>query len=182
MNDRSKLLDLRTPRVEIPAGISKLSREALADKVSTAHQRTLSLTDPALLNLTARHPYDAAGHMDYYMPGRWDTEIDLVFMDAIVNGKSPGMWEGTAGYIQFTAPTSGDFLVAVHFSGYQTTMELNGPWGTNTARTATPQDEAAVLALWSGKAGDGLYCTISCKEDSGSYGIGYLKSFEVHQV
>ena len=182
MNDRSMLTDLKSQRVEAPAGLSLLSRESLIDLVAAEHQLEVTLTDPALMTLTARHPYDPVGHMDYFMPGRWDTELDLVFMDAIVDGPSPGMWDGTAGYIRFTAPTDGNFLVAVNFSGYQTTMSLNGPWGTNTARTATPQDNAAVLALWSGKAGEDLYCTVSCKQDSGSYGIGYLQSFEVHKV
>jgi hypothetical protein len=57
---------------------------------------------PAVMNLTARHPYDAAtGRIDVYKPGRWDTESDLVYMSPIIstgvrargNGMAPSLTE-----------------------------------------------------------------------------------------
>jgi hypothetical protein len=68
--------------------------------------------------------------------------------------------------------------VVVNFSGYQITMRLSGPWGANTAYCPTPQDAAAVAAVWNGAAGGGLYFTASCT----GTGLGYLESIQVFSV
>ena len=100
-------------------------------------------------------------------------------MAAIITGPSPGMWETrTVGYIRYVTPASGSHLVAVHFSGYQTTMEVRGPWGLATGYTPTTSDHFTVTALWQANAGDVLNFTIQCKGD----GIGYLESIQVRQL
>ena len=93
------------------------------------------------------------------------------------------MWDGTAGYLEFTAPAAATYLLAVNFTGYQQTMRLNGPWGTNTAHTATTSDTGTVTALWTaGAAGAQLFPTMTCREDDGDYGIAALYSVQVFPV
>jgi hypothetical protein len=131
----------------------------------------------AALELTARHPYADAGYADFYHPGRWDCESDLVSIHQV--GASVGEWDGTVGYARFTAPAAGSYLVVVNFSGYQQTMSLNGPWGTSTAHTATTSDSSAATAIWDGAAGQTLYCTFSSRSDDGYAGIAYLDSLQI---
>jgi hypothetical protein len=93
------------------------------------------------MDLTARRPYDeVAGLMDFYEPGRWDSKYNTVMMSGIKIGPTPGQWDGTVGYIQFKAPKAGTYLIVVHFTGYQITMKLSGPWGTAIGTTATASD------------------------------------------
>jgi hypothetical protein len=131
-----------------------------------------------MLELTARHPYDAAGLMDFYKPGRWDCTSDLVFMDVIVTGPEPGEWDGTVGYVQFTAPSADLYVVVTNFSGYQITMSQYGPWGVDSAYNATNATSASVLSLWSGAAGEGLFFNVSCTGPI----IGYLESIQIFRI
>jgi hypothetical protein len=129
------------------------------------------------MSLTARHPYDAAGFMDSYKPGRWDCESNLVFMDVIRQvGPSAGEWDGTVVYGRFTAAADGTYLVVGNFSGYQVTMNLHGPWGNNTAYCATTSDHAQAMALWAGTPGATLFFTINMTGPI----IGYLESIQVY--
>lgn len=128
-----------------------------------------------LLELSARQPYDAAqGNMDVYHPGRWDTTSNLIYMNPIVQtGPSPGEWDGTVIYASFTPPQNGTYLVVGNFSGFDTTMRLFGPWGTQTAHTDQVTDAGAVVALWSGS--DPLFFTMSCLAPI----IGYTATIQV---
>jgi len=157
---------IQSPKVE------RFTKKKL-EELTTKHLNKndlLSIVD--VLELSAQNPYNAIGNMDFYKPGRWDTSSNLVFMDVIVNGPLPGEWEGTVGYVHFTAPADGTYVVFIYFTGYQTTMLAYGPWGTIEASTATTDDTGLLLAVWSGNAGDNLYFNINC------YGpvIGYLES------
>ena len=129
-----------------------------------------------ILELTARQPYDATnGNMDVYHPGRWDTSSNLVYMNPIVStGPNPGEWDGTVIYVSCGTSSSTGYLVAVHFSGYQTTMHLHGPWGDNTAYTATTSDTGAVFGFAPGT--DGLSFTVNCTAPI----LGYLESILVY--
>ena len=129
-----------------------------------------------VMELSARHPYDARGFMDFYEPGRWDCESNLVFMKPIVStGPSPGMWDGSVGYARFKAPKAGTYLILLNFSGYETTMRLFVPWGTHTAYTPTTSDIGVVTALWSGSKGQQVFFNLSC---TAPY-LGYLQSVQV---
>lgn len=144
-----------------------------SEALITKHlNKTGALSAIVVLELSAQNPYNAIGNMDFYKPGRWDTSSNLFFMDVIVHGPLPGEWEGTVGYVRFTAPADATYVVFIYFTGYQTTMQAYGPWGIVEASTATTDDTGLLLVVWSGNAGDNLYFNINC------YGpvIGYLES------
>jgi hypothetical protein len=130
---------------------------------------------PPLVELSARVPYSATyGWIDSYHPGRWDCESDLVFMNPIVQvGPSVGEWDGTVVYVSLPGVPPGTYLVVGNFSGYDTTMHMNGPWGDVTAYTAATTDIGTVIALTT--VTQGLYFSMSCK---GS-GLGYLESVQL---
>ena len=154
------------------AKLNKLVKDFSGDAV-------LSLSKTPLMEISARHPYDPLGLMDVYMPGRWDCTSNLVFMETIVTGSSPGQWNGTVAYANFKAGQSGTYLVVANFSGYQITMQLHGPWGNNTAYTPTTSDQGAVIALWNGSANQSLYFTINCITNNNKLGMGYLESVQI---
>lgn len=130
---------------------------------------------PPLVELSARVPYSATyGWIDSYHPGRWDCESDLVFMSPIVQvGPSVGEWDGTVVYVSLPGVPPATYLVVGNFSGYDTTMHMNGPWGDVTAYTAATSDIGTVIALTT--VTQGLYFSMSCK---GS-GLGYLESVQL---
>jgi len=136
------------------------------------------LPETAVMTLTARHPYDPAGFMDVYKPGRWDCESNLVFMNVIVQGASPGEWDGTAVYARFTAPSAGKYLFIGNFSGHQITLNLGGPWGTSTGYCPTTADHAQATALSNMTAGQTVFfgCTMT------GWIIGYLESLQVYLI
>ena len=156
-----------------------LTATTLSSIISKLANRKVSFSGPPVMQLSARHPYDPAGLMDVYMPGRWDCTYDLVFMDVIRStGPSPGEWEGSVIYAQFTAPAAGTYAIVVNFSGYQITLSLNGPWGNNTAYNATNASSSAAVALWAATSGQKLSFTVNC---TGSI-LGYVQSIQVFQV
>jgi hypothetical protein len=158
--------------------VQPISRTRLLDLSRILSPKLTPVGTPAL-ELTARHPYDPAGFMDFYKPGRWDCEANLVFMNVIVQtGSLPGQWEGTVGYARFTAPQSGTYLVLANFSGYQITMNLKGPWGTASAYCTETSDAAAASALWTGTAGTTLFFTLTCA----GMCLGYLESVRVYPL
>ncbi len=165
-----KRKSVKAPKVK---RISRANLTGLAFKIT---KRRLTVAAAPSMELTARHPFDAAGFMDFYAPGRWDCEANLVFMDVIRStGPTPGMWEGTVAYGRFKAPSNGSYLVVGNFSGYQITMNLHGPWGTTTAYCATTSDSVSVSAGWKGLAGETLFFTMNCTGPI----IGYLESIQV---
>lgn len=169
--DVTTLADLKAERVPAPPRLPALSSAELASIAAERHQRDVELRALAM-ELSARHPYDAAGLMDFYQPGRWDTSTDLVYMTSDFDGNA------AAGYVQYTAPTGGDHLVAVSFTGYQTTLRVWGPWGMVSAYSDTTSSNAVATALWNGAAGASLYFNFSF---TGGI-IGYLRSVRIHQL
>jgi hypothetical protein len=130
-----------------------------------------------VMDLSARKAYDAAhGRFDVYAPGRWDATYDLVFMDPIVDGNSPGEWTGSAAYIMFKPPSSGVYALIIHFTGYQVTVHLNGPGTTTTtAYSATSSTNASVQVLFDGTSGVEMEFTLNFTGSS----IGYIQSIQV---
>ena len=131
-----------------------------------------------VMDLSARKAYDSAhGRFDVFEPGRWDATYDLVFMDPIVDGNSPGEWTGSAAYIMFKPPSSGVYALIVHFTGYQTTAHLNGPGTTTTtAYTATTSTNGSVQVLFDGTSGVEMEFTLNFTGSS----IGYIQSIQVY--
>jgi|SRR5689334_23245024 len=175
------LSDLRGRVVYRPEDIVPVPHDQLARIVYDKLDHTLGNLE---LELTARHPYADAGYADYYHPGRWDCESNLVFMSSIVQGPSTGEWDGTVGYAQFKAPTAGNYIVVVNFSGYQQTMNLYGPWGTSSVHSGpSPSYSGATTALWSSAAaGETLYANFSSRQDDGYAGTAFLHSFQVFAI
>jgi hypothetical protein len=156
-----------------------LNEAALTRLVSQLVARPVTLKTP-LLQLSARKPYDAAlGVVDMYMPGRWDATSDLMFMDPIVHPdpNSPGVWTGSAGYIEFKPPSTGTYLMLVNFFGWQVTMSLNGPAGTTTA-VSNSNSPTALPMLFSGTAGQGTGFSFAC---TGLY-LGFVQSIQAFQL
>jgi hypothetical protein len=190
----SKLEQTARVRLARPAGppterhsdeapkIQRLSMSRLATLAAEQAGKQLTPGPAAVMSLDARKPYDAArGNIDVYMPGRWDTTSNLIFMMAIRQvGKSVGEWEGSAAYIEFKPPANGTYLIVGHFTGYQTTMHLNGPWGDNTAYTAETSDAGAVVAVWTGS--QQFSFTMHCKAPNNDYGLGYIESIQVYAL
>ena len=163
--------------IEVPL-LQRVSSARIAELASELLDEELAPTEPALLELSARHPYEPLGNLDVYMPGRWDTSSDVIFMDTIVQHGGRGEWVGSAAYVEFRPPAPGTFLIVVHFTGTEITMHLTGPWGENTAYTASPSDPGAVVALWTGgETSFGMHCT-----DNNEYSLGYIESVEIFKV
>lgn len=167
--------------VEAPS-FDRVGHAQLAEAASKLAEKPVKPAPTALMELTARHPYDVArGNIDVYKPGRWDTSSNLIFMDSIRQvGESVGEWEGSAAYIYFKPPTDGTYIIVGHFTGYQTTMHLNGPWGDNTAYTAATSDAGAVMAIWSGS--EEFEFTMLCKAPDNGWTIGYIESIQVFEL
>jgi hypothetical protein len=156
--------------------VKPILREKLVDIAKNISGGKLNIQGTAAMALTARHPYDPAGFMDVYRPGRWDCESNLVFMDVIrQTGPSVGEWDGSVVYARFTAPSNGTYLAVGNFSGYQITMNMHGPWGNNTAYCPTTSNHAQAVALWDGTAGQTLFFTINLTGPI----IGYLESVQI---
>ena len=140
------------------------------------------LKGPLAMRLTSRAAYqDGIGGMDFYTPGRWDTGEDLVYMDAVVDGASPGEWTGTIGYGNFKAPAPGEYLVALLVQANNSVISLNGPWGTasQSIQAGNHPSSGTVSAVWTAaNAGDPLSFTFSFRGGI----IGYLNAVEVHAL
>jgi hypothetical protein len=159
-----------------PPTFQALSRGGLAEIASEILKQPIKVPAKPVFEISTRHPYDAAGLMDVYHPGRWDTSSDLIFMHPIVQtGPSVGEWDGTVIYANYRTPVSGKFLVVGNFTGHQITMNLHGPWGKSSAFSATSSTAAAVTAFWTASAGDSLWLTMSCTGQI----LGYVQSIQV---
>ncbi|HTM24101.1 MAG TPA: hypothetical protein VL225_02850 [Vicinamibacterales bacterium] len=159
--------------------VAPVLRTSLIDVASRLSNHAVTLPETAAMTLTARHPFDPAGFMDVYKPGRWDCESNLVFMDVIVQtGPSVGEWDGSVVYARFTAPATGTYLIVGNFSGYQITMNMHGPWGNVTAYCGETSDHAQATALWAGVAGGTLFFTINLTGPI----IGYLESVQTFLI
>ena len=163
--------------IDVPL-LHRVSGARIAELASELAHEDIAATGPALLELTARRPDHPLGNLDVYMPGRWDTTSDLIFMDTIVQTGPAGEWVGSAAYIGFRPEAAATFLVVGHFTGQEITMHLTGPWGENTAYTASTSEAGAVVALWTGgEASFGMHCT-----DNNEYSIGYIESVQVFKI
>lgn len=163
--------------VETPK-LKRFEHSKLIKLASEHMDKIVSFDVETALVLTAQYPYANEGNMDFYKPGRWDTSSNLIFMDVIVQGPEPGEWDGTVGYVRFTAPADAYYVVFTYFTGYQITMRLHGPWGDVESYTDTTSDTGLVLAVWEAVAGDNLSFTIDCVGPI----IGYLESILVYEV
>jgi len=168
-----RMTDRRDEGASAPPAAPLLSAAELAALASKQLDRQVELA-ALQLGLSARHPYDAAGLLDFYRPGRWDCTDDYVSMTSDFAG------DATFGYGQFKAKSAGSHLVALHVNGYQTTVRLNGPWGTVTAYCAANTDPPSVAtALWTAPAaGSGLSFSFSF---TGGI-VGYLRKVEIHTL
>jgi hypothetical protein len=170
--------------VEAPA-VQRLSHAELTDVASDLAKKPVTPTPKAVMELSARQPYDAEhGNVDVFMPGRWETTYGepggLIFMEAIRLGEDLGEWEGTVAYIKFKPPSNATYLIVGHFTGYQITMRLHGPWGEATAYTATTSDSGAVTALWTGDKP--FEFTMNCGAPNNDWGMGYIESIQVFHL
>jgi hypothetical protein len=87
--------------VETPA-IKRASQTQLIAHAAKLAKRSINALAAPSMELSVRHPYDPAGLIDVYKPGRWDCTSNLLFMDTIVvTGPSPGEWDGTVAYGTF---------------------------------------------------------------------------------
>ncbi len=163
--------------IEVPL-LQRVSASRIAELASELMKQEVTPSGPAFLELSARRPYDAFGNLDVYMPGRWDTTADVIFMDTIVRTGAGGEWVGSAAYIEFRPPAPGNFLIVGHFTGSEITMHLTGPWGERTAYTPTVSEPGAVLAPWVGGAASfGMHCT-----DNNDYSLGYIESVQIFEL
>jgi hypothetical protein len=169
--------------IETPPTIERLDKTRLAEAASTLAKKPVKPTPKALMELTARYPYDAThGNIDVFMPGRWDTTSNLIFMDTIwyPDPDAPYEWEGSVAYIMFKPPSEGMYLIVGNFTGWETTMHLGGPWGEATAYTATTSDSGAVTALHNG--GQQFEFTLYGTQPNNLPGVGYIESIQVFEL
>lgn len=171
-----------TPHPADAPKVQKVGMERLAVLATEVAKKQVKPGPTAIMTLSARVPYDAArGNIDVYKPGRWDTTSNLIFLDTIRQvGQSVGEWEGSVAYIEFKPPSNGTYLIVGHFTGYQTTMHLNGPWGEITAYTAETSDAGTVVAVWTGS--QPFQFTMLCKTADNGYSIGYIESIQVYAL
>ena len=178
-----------TPPASRPARLGAPTLKQLASQrlVDTPYVKALSRAqlakaEPAfaaappptvVMTLSARKPFGQRGYIDVYKPGRWDCESDQVFLDPIVVS-SPGVWTGSVVYGNFTAPTTKNYLLAVHFYGADITLKLSGPFGDVTAHSV--QNQAAVAtARYQLSQGQKTWFQFNCV---GIY-LGFLTKIEM---
>ena len=131
-----------------------------------------------VLELSARHPWDDAGLIDGYEVGRWDTSTDTIYMKPIVQtGPSPGEWEGTVLYGQFTAPTAGTYQIVATFYGWQITMRLSNP-GPPALATSIENAPTTVSTQVTLAAGQHTWFNLNC---TGLY-LGFLQKIQIVTV
>jgi hypothetical protein len=169
-------------RVDVPQ-FTRAGQDTLADMASDLGVGPgIVFNEALLMELSARQPYDANhGNIDVYKPGRWDTSSNLIFMDTIRQvGPSPGEWDGSASYIEFTPPSNGTYLIVGNFTGYQTTAHLIGPWGENTGYTAQTSDSGVVVALYA--TDQQFQFNLNFTAPNNGYGLGYIESIQVFSM
>ncbi|WP_152031023.1 hypothetical protein [Agromyces aureus] len=149
----------------------RISSARLSEAVRHRHDQLIEGLDAPVISMSARHPWVDGGRIDMFKPGRWDTEYDLVFMSSDFAPNSASI-----GYGAVVAPSDGTYLVAVRFSGHETTLRLQGPWGVQTAFSATTSDHPTLTAVWTGAAGAHLNFTFLF---TGGI-IGYLEAIDIH--
>ena len=66
--------------------------------------------------------------------------------EALIEKVRSAVTDGTGQY-RIVDLRPGTYLVVGNFSGYDTTMHMNGPWGDVTAYTAATTDIGTVIAL-----------------------------------
>ncbi|QAY72706.1 hypothetical protein ET445_04450 [Agromyces protaetiae] len=167
------LAELRDAKIAVPTRGGRLSPSQWRDLLRERESRPFDLLDAPIVALSARRPWDPAARLDVFQPGRWDTTYDLVFLasDYAENSRS-------IGYVDFVAPADGVYLVALRFSGHQTSMRLTGPWGLASTSSATTSDHPTVTAVWTGSLGSTLHFSFSL---TGGI-MGYLEEIAIHQV
>jgi len=155
-----------------------ISEAGLAKLVSQLTDGPVALKPP-VMQLSAQHPYDSKhGFVEMYMPGRWDTSTDQIYMDPFVtNPMKVGEWTGSVGYITFHPPSSGTYVMVVHFYGYQISMRLSGPGGTATSASDS-NVSTAVAMLFSSNSGTAVFFDFVC---TGIY-LGFIQSIQVFQL
>ena len=79
----------------------------LSEVATERLERRIGLRAAPALELSARRPYATGGSMDVFMALRWDATYDFF---AIASSHQ------SSGYVKFTEPPEGTYLVAVHFS------------------------------------------------------------------
>jgi hypothetical protein len=166
-NDNVGATDL--PEHKLPEGteIRSLTEAELAEVVWKATQRNIEAANP-VTELSARRPYDAPHRIDVFMPGRWDTEGNYISMRTI----DPN----TRVFGTFKAPSSGDYLFVVKFTGFDITMKLSGPWGQNTGHTVELGDPGVVIGLSSASTDVSFF--LMCD----GQGTGVLQSIRISQL
>jgi hypothetical protein len=169
--DQLERADLKGERVPAPPAAARLSPAELSAAASMQLRQDITVT-ALKMELTARRPYDAAGLMDFYQPGRWDATSNLVYMMPDAGD------DVTYGYAQFKASAAGNHLVVLNFNGYEVTLRAFGPWGTVSAYSPTASGNVALTALWTATAGATLYFNFSCT----GVGLAYLSSVQVHSL
>ena len=145
---------------QVPAKAPKLlSRAKLTSLAAKLAKRRVTLAQAPVMELTPRHPYDAAGAMDFLNATIWYSSLGLILLD---RREIPG--PERMGAVFFTAPADGTYLIVANFyTTGNTTLTLRGPWGDSSAN-ATPLVHTAALALWTATAGPGrkLSFTVTC--------------------
>lgn len=118
--------------------------------------------------LNARKPWITGANIDVYRPGRWDSSYNVVFFRTIVTGDSVGEWDGTVGYVEFKPPSTGQYLVMTHFSGYKARCDVSGPWGVSSSATETTSEEGLVATVYTATNTNKLYFTFNFKRTDGN--------------
>ena len=145
---------------QVPAKAPKLlSRAKLTSLAAKLAKRRVTLAQAPVMELTPRHPYDAAGSMDFLNATIWYSSLGEIWLD---RRQIPG--PERYGFVRFTASADGTYLVVANFwTTASTTLTLSGPWGDSSANAA-PGVHTAALALWTVTAGQDhkLYFTVTC--------------------
>jgi hypothetical protein len=155
-----------------PKLISRAELTRLAGKLA---KRRVTLASTPVIELTPRHPYDAAGTLNFRSLEAWWTSLTHPTGEIWMQ-KQPSPGQPPSGTFSFIAPAAGTYLIVANFFG-QCTMILSGPWG-DAAVTGRPNLPSAVLAFWTATAGgpgSQLNATLACS--SGSRAI--VRGFQV---
>jgi|GEM_PF-7012900 len=133
--------------------------------------------------LNARTPWIDEANADFYHPGRWDTTYNSVFCESIHQvGSTPSEWDGTVGYVKFTPPAAGKYLILTHFTGYKAVCNVRGPWGTSSGTTQATSDDGLVTTLYTATNTTPLNFTFSFASQTNQETMGYWYGTEFIKI
>ena len=157
--------------------VTRVPRARIIELVKLQHGVAFIPIHFANLELSARAPYNAAlGRIDV-TNAFWNTTTNAIDLQPKFPS-SPSDNDVSLVSGVFLPPTTGQHLVAVHFTGVDIRMDLNGPWGTTSAMSNGAQQTAVALLNATAGVHVDFFCTAhATSNNAGLASLGLIEVF-----